>query len=127
MANVEYRTSLARFVGRTLIFEGTVKQKEINVPKITRSNRIRKKQYKVLILDVYIINNTDNKSFICNHVNIFLNEKYSDELEVGDIIRFKGFVRKYKSYKEMTKNLTLKVDNYGISRIKDIEKIGKKE
>lgn len=127
MANVEYRTSLARFVGRTLIFEGTVKQKEINVPQITRSNRIRKKQYKVLILDVYIINNTDNKSFICNHVNIFLNEKHSDELEIGDIIRFKGFVRKYKSYKEMTKNLTLKVDNYGISRIKDIKKIGKKE
>lgn len=125
MTNVEYRTQLAKFYNKTILFEGTIKQKEKNVIKVTRSNNIQKSQYKILILDLHIIENQEKKTFICKHVNVFLNKKKSDFLEAGDIIQFKGKVKKYKSYKEVIKNFMLQVDNYGICRIKEIKKVGK--
>lgn len=125
MADVEYRTNLAKFHTQTLIFEGEVKLKEKNVIKITRSNKIRKEQYKILILNLHMVVNQEKKSFLCNHVNIFLNKNRSDDLEIGDIIQFKGRVKKYKSYKQVIENLILQVDNYGICKIQEIKKVGK--
>lgn len=127
MSNIEYRENLAKYHNKTMIFEGRIRQKSKNVIKITRSNKIRKEQYRLLLLDLYILVDKDKKSYICDHVNIFLGKKRSENLEVGDLIRFKGLVKKYKSYKEVIKDLVIKVDNYGICKIKEIEKVDEHE
>lgn len=103
---IDYRDELAKFNGKVISVTAVVKGKE----KSKKDPEI----YKVLLRDV-----CKEDTPLVDHLHIFIPKTKADELEINDVIKFKGRVESYFTYKKID-GIDIKFKAYGINGIKQI-------
>ncbi len=106
---LDYRDELAKFNGKVISVTAVVKGKE----KSKKDPEI----YKVLLREIY-----KEDTLLVDHLHIFIPKAKADELEINDVIKFKGKVESYFTYKKID-GIDIKFKAYGINGIKSLQKL----